>query len=279
MNRRPRWPHLVLIPAIIVCWAPLYFTMVIASRDAASAATVPPPVLPGDDLLANLARVLDAVPIAGAIRNSVIVASIVAVGQAFLCALAGFAFAKLRFRGRDALFVLVLVALALPTQLSVIPRYMMIGALGWLDALHALIVPGLVSAFGVFWMRQHFTVALPDEVLHAAAIDGCGPWRAFWSVGFPLARSGAAVLGAITFVATWSDLLWPLLVTRAPGVQTVQVALAGLRSAFWVDHSLVFAGALLATAPMMILLFVAFSVLRTGAWRARRPRDPAARRR
>nr|WP_223169278.1 carbohydrate ABC transporter permease [Microbacterium sp. MF43] len=171
--------------------------------------------------------------------------------------MAGYAFAKLRFPGRGALFAVTLIGLTLPVQLAVIPNYLLMSALGWADGLQALIVPGLASAFGVFWMRQHIAATLPDDVLDAAALDGCGTWSAFRHIALPLVRPGAAVLAALLFASSWSDFMWPFIVLRSPGSQTVQVALRGLQGEFGVDYALVFTGALLATAPMLLLLVIA----------------------
>jgi cellobiose transport system permease protein len=256
MSRGRRWPYAVAIPAALLCWGPLYFTAVVASRESDAAFDMPPALVPGGELIENVLRVFTATPLAGALVNSLIVCSVVAAGQALLCSLAAFAFAKLRFRGAAALFGMVLLALAVPTQLNVIPRYLLTGWLGWVETLTALIVPGLVSAFGIVWMRQSIAAALPDETIDAAALDGCGPWRTFAHVAFPVLRPGAAVLAGLIFVSTWGDYLWPSLVARGPRVQTVQVALGALQSDHWVDHSLVFTGALISTAPVIVVLLL-----------------------
>jgi cellobiose transport system permease protein len=254
MAYRRRRARLILPIAVVICWAPIWFVIVVASRSSAAAITFPPPLLPGGGLIENVEAVLSAVSFGRAVWNSVLVSGSIAVGGALVCALAGFAFAKLRFRGREALFAMVLIGLTLPVQLAVIPNYLLMSVLGWVDSLWALIVPGLASAFGVFWMRQHVAATLPDEMLDAAALDGCGPAQTFWHVAFPLVRPGAAVLAGILFVSSWSDFMWPFIVLRSPGSQTVQVALAALQGEYGVDYALVFAGALMATAPMLALL-------------------------
>ncbi|MDY0908829.1 carbohydrate ABC transporter permease [Microbacterium sp. CFBP9034] len=253
IGRRRGSASALLVIAAVVCWAPIWFMVIVATRDSATATTFPPPLLPGGDLSANLERVLATVSFSRAVLNSVLAAACVAVGGALLCALAGYAFAKLRFPGRHVLFAVVLVGLTLPAQLAVIPSYLLVSALGWVDSLSAVIVPGLASAFGVFWMSQHIAAALPDELLAAASLDGCGPGRAFWHVALPLVRPGAAVLAGILFVSTWSDFMWPFIVLRSPDSQTIQVALSALQSEYGVDYALVFAGALLATAPVVLL--------------------------
>ena len=253
------------IVVLVVCWAPIWFMLVVASHDSSAATRFPPPALPGGSLPENVATLLSALALGHALVNSVIVSASIAVGGSLVCALAGFAFAKLRFPGRAPLFAVLLIGLTLPVQLAVIPNYLLMSALGWVDSLTALIVPGLASAFGVFWMRQHIATALSDEVLDAAALDGCGPWRIFRFVAFPVVRPGAAVLAGLLFVASWSDFMWPFIVLRSPSAQTVQVALRGLQGEYGIDYSLVFTGALLATAPMLLLLLI------TGRWALRAP--------
>ncbi|MCH6231467.1 carbohydrate ABC transporter permease [Microbacterium sp. CFH 31415] len=257
MTRSARIEVAVVVAAAIVCWLPIWFMLVVASRDSASATTFPPPLLPGGSLVDNVGTVLAAVSFGRALVNSVIVAGCVALGGALVCALAGFAFAKLSFPGRRPLFMLVMLGLTLPVQLAVIPQYLLVSAFGWVDSLTALIVPALASAFGVFWMRQYIVATLPDELLDAAALDGCGTVRTFRHVAWPLVRPGAAVLAGILFVTTWCDFMWPFIVLRSPRGQTVQVALRALQGEYGADYALVFTGALLATAPMILMLVVA----------------------
>ncbi|WP_127472979.1 carbohydrate ABC transporter permease [Microbacterium sulfonylureivorans] len=257
MTRRRLAGRAVILGAATVCWAPIWFMVVVASHDSAAATTFPPPLLPGGSLWDNAQSVLAAVRVGRSLLNSAIVSGCIALGGAILCALAGFAFAKLRFRGRAALFAVVLIGLTLPVQLAVIPNYLLMSVLGWVDSLEALIVPGLASAFGVFWMRQHIAATVADDVLDAAALDGCGPWRAFWHVAFPAVRPGALVLAGLLFVSSWSDFMWPFIVLRSPGSHTVQVALRGLQGEFGLDYALVFAGALIATIPMILGLILA----------------------
>lgn len=255
--RRSRAAGALIVVAAVACWAPIWFMIVVASHGSAAATTFPPPLLPGGRLVINVRAVLDTVAFGHSLINSAIVSAAVATGGALLCALAGYAFAKLRFPGRGVLFALVLLGMTLPVQLSVVPNYLLMSTLGWVDSLQALIVPGMASAFGVFWMRQHIAAALPDEVLDAAAIDGCGVVSTFRHVALPLVRPGAVVLAALLFAGAWSDFMWPFVVLRSPGSHTVQVALRGLQGEFGVDYALLFAGAVLATVPMILLLVLA----------------------
>ena len=192
-------------------------------------------------------------PFVQSLANSFVVAGSIAISQMILCTLAGFAFAKLQFRGRDPLFVIVLITMMVPTQLAVIPLYMIMSNLEWIDTLQALIVPGMASAFGIFWMRQHLSTVLNNELMQAARIDGCSTWQIYWRIAFPLVRSAAFVLGLLAFVTAWNDFLWPLIVIQSPENYTVQLAIKALQRQYFVDYGLAMSGSFLATIPLLIL--------------------------
>jgi len=139
-----------------------------------------------------------------------------------------------------------------PTQLSVIPQYLIISALDWVDTLQALIVPGLASAFGIFWMRQHISSSVSDELLQAARLDGANTWQIFWRIVFPVIRPAAFVLGLLGFVGSWNDFLWPFIVLKSPEMYTVQIAIKALQSQRSIDLGLAMAGSFLATIPLLI---------------------------
>ena len=166
--------------------------------------------------------------------------------------LIAFAFAKLHFKGRNALFILVLLTMTVPAQLSVIPQYLIISELGWVDSLQAIIVPGLASAFGIFWMRQHMSSTVTDELMHAARLDGCNSWQLFWRIAFPVVRPAAFVLGLITFTAVWNDFMWPFIVLKSPELFTVQIALKQLQANRSIDVALALGGSFFATLPLLI---------------------------
>ncbi len=168
----------------------------------------------------------------------------------------------LRFRGREGLMVFVIGTLAVPTQLGIIPLFMVMKQFGWTGTLGAVIVPTLVTAFGVFFMRQYLVDVIPEELIEAARVDGANMIRTFWHVGVPAARPAMAILGLFTFMTAWTDYLWPLLV--APQNPTLQVALSQLQSAKYVDYSIVLAGAVLATIPLLILFVLAGRQLVSG---------------
>lgn len=250
--------YLILIAAIALSVFPLYWLFVVATRGNDVVGDWPPPLLPGGDLGDNVARLFaaeDANFLLG-MANSAVASVTVTVSTVFFCSLAGFAFAKLRFRGRNALLLVVVTTMMIPHQMGIIPLYMIMVELGWQNKLQAVIIPFLVSAFGVFLMRQYAERAVPDELIEAARMDGCSTFRIFWSVVLPALRPGAAVLGLLTFMGTWNEFLWPLAVLEADN-PTVQFSLSQLASAYYTDYTLMFAGTLVATLPLL-LVFVAF---------------------
>jgi len=212
-------------------------------------------MLPGGNFFRNVVRVFDSVPFWKALGNSIVVGCTVTLTTVLFSTLAGFAFAKLRFRGRNALFLFVVATLAVPTQLGIIPLYMAMADFGWAGHLEAVIVPNLVTAIGVFWMRQYTMQVVPYELIEAARVDGCSMIRVYWHVCLPAVRPAAAFLGMFTFMTSWNDFLWPLVVLNAEN-PTVQIALERLQSGYYVDYSLVLAGTTLATIPILIVFVV-----------------------
>ncbi|MET8897850.1 carbohydrate ABC transporter permease [Streptomyces albogriseolus] len=248
--------YAILAVFMIVSLFPLVWTAIAASRDNQRLAENPPPFWFGSNLVKNLEIAWNDANLGEAFLNTTIVAGTSAVTIVVLSTIAGFAFAKLRFKGRNALMLVVIGTMMIPPQLSIIPLYMMVAKLDWTDQLQAVIFPSLVSAFGVFFMRQYLLQALPDEVIEAARVDGASSWRVVWHVVFPAARPAMAVLGMLMFVQAWNDFLWPFLVLTQTGNPTVQVAVAGLGRGYTPDQSLIMAGALLGTLPLLLVFAI-----------------------
>jgi cellobiose transport system permease protein len=245
--------YLVLGLVLIFSIFPMYWTLVAASQDNAAISKAPPALLPGARLLENISKVFTQTDMRLALVNSVIVSSVVTLSVVVTSTLAGFAFAKLRFRGRGVLLGLVVATMMVPPQLGIIPLYiMMANWLHWSNHLQALIVPAAASAFGVFFMRQYLVSALPTELLEAGRLDGCSTIRLYWHVVLPVARPAAAVLGLLTFMATWNDFFWPLVVMTQQN-PTVQVSLSALQGGYVKDYSLVLSGALISTLPILVV--------------------------
>jgi len=253
LDRVRWWTYLLLGVATVVCLFPLYWMFIVATSDTATATRMPPEVVPGGNFLHLAGLVMDTVPFVQSLINSLVVATSIGIGQAVLCALAGFAFAKLRFPGRNALFLVVVLTMTVPTQLSVIPQYLIMSELGWVDTLQALIVPGLASAFGIFWMRQHISATISDELMQAARIDGASTGQVFWRIAFPIVRPAAFVLGLFGFVTAWNDFLWPFIVLKSPERYTAQIAIKALQNSYDVDLGLAMSGSFLATIPLVVL--------------------------
>ncbi|MFD8871278.1 carbohydrate ABC transporter permease [Streptomyces sp. NPDC059590] len=249
--------YAVLILFTIGSLFPLVWTAIAASRTSTRLAETPPPFWFGGNLFKNLDTAWNDVNMGAALLNTTLVAGTIAAGTVLFSTIAGFAFAKLRFRFKNLLLMLTIGTMMVPPQLSVVPLYMAIAKLEWTDQLQAVILPTLVSAFGVFFMRQYLTQALPSELIEAARVDGASSLRVIWHIVFPVARPAMAVLGMLTFVQAWNDFFWPIIALTQAGNPTVQVALTGLGRGYTVDQSLIMAGALLGTLPLLIA-FVLF---------------------
>lgn len=252
-----RLTYVVLAVFTAVSLFPLVWTAIAASRDNTRLAGTPPPFWFGSNLFTNLEIAWTDANMGEALVNTTIVASITAAGTVLLSTLAGFAFAKLRFRFRNTLLALTIGTMMVPPQLGVVPLYMTVAELEWTDRLQAVVLPSLVCAFGVFFMRQYLSQALPGELIEAARMDGASSVRIIWHVVFPAARPAMAVLGMLTFVQAWNDFFWPMIALTQNGNPTVQVALTGLGRGYIPDQSVIMAGALLGTLPLLIA-FVLF---------------------
>ncbi|WP_172624556.1 carbohydrate ABC transporter permease [Streptomyces griseofuscus] len=248
--------YVVLAVFALVSLAPLLWTAIAASRTDRRLAQTPPPLWFGGNLFSNLQAAWDQAGLGTAMVNSVFVAGTITVSTVLFATLAGFAFAKLRFRFSGLLLLLTIGTMMIPPQLAVVPLYLWMADLGWSNQLQTVILPSLVTAFGTFFMRQYLVQALPSELVEAARVDGASSLRIVWHVVFPAARPAMAVLGLLTFVFAWNDFLWPIIALNQQN-PTVQVALNSLGTGYVPDQSVIMAGALLGTLPLLIafLLF------------------------
>ncbi|MCX4866952.1 carbohydrate ABC transporter permease [Streptomyces sp. NBC_00257] len=234
---------------------PLYWTLVAASRTQDEILDTTPPFVPGGNLFNNLEAAWDQAHLGKAIWNTLVVSASITAATLFFCTLAGYAFAKMRFRGRGALMTAVVATLTIPPQLSVVPLFMMMSDIGWGGRLESVIFPTLVSAFGVFFMRQYLSEALPYELIEAGRVDGANNLRVVWSIVLPVARPAMMVLGMLTFVQAWNDFFWPYLALNQEN-PTLQVALGQLSASYVPDQSIVMAGALISTLPLLVVFVV-----------------------
>lgn len=255
----PLWQR-ALIVAIVVAGAlvfvlPLWWTIVWSSWHTDGIFSFPPKFVPGPHLRDNLARLEDRVGIGRAFVNSLIVTVVSVVGALFFCSLAGFAFAKYRFRFRESLFYILLATLAVPSQITTIPLFILMVRLEWVNTYQGVILPGLVPAFGVFLMRQSAEEAIPDEILEAARIDGANEFRIFFRIALPQLLPHVAALSILLFAATWGALFWPVIVLRSTEMFTLPVALSSLIGSYDQPYDLLLAGSLLSLIPPLLLFF------------------------
>ncbi|MBT2516769.1 carbohydrate ABC transporter permease [Streptomyces sp. ISL-90] len=244
---------------------PFYWSFLIGSGDASTIRDPNMSWWPGDNFLDNALSVINdpAVNFWRALWNSIFSSGLIAASVVFFSTLAGWAFAKLRFRGGRWLLVFVVATMAVPMQLGVVPLYILFADLGWTGNIGAIIIPALTSAFGVFWMTQYLQQAVPDELIEAARVDGASSFRTFLTVGMPAARPAAAMLALFTFVSAWNNFFWPFIVLDRND-PTLPVALSLLQSNYFVDYSIVLAGVLLSTIPLLILFAFAGKQLVSG---------------
>jgi cellobiose transport system permease protein len=263
LDRRPGFLTYGILIALLAGSAyPLWWSFVVGSSPTSVLSQDWPPLLPGGQFWKNVAEVFNTIPFWQALLNSVIVSSVITFSVVTFSTLSGYAFAKLRFRGSNGLMVFVVATMAIPTQLGIIPLFILMRQLGWTGSVGAIIVPTLVTAFGVFFMRQYLVDVIPDELIDAARVDGANTISTFWHVAVPAARPAMAILALFTFMMAWTDFLWPMIVS--PQNPTLQVALSQLQSARYVDYSVVLAGAVLATFPLLVLFVVAGKQLISG---------------
>ena len=251
MRKKNTGVHTILIASALAMVAPFVWQIITSLKSLSNATKVPPSLLP-EGRWDNYSKVFDVLPFGHQFLNTVLMAGLRTIGQVLFCSMAAYAFARLRFPGRNVLFGILLSVLMVPPQLFIIPQYQIMSSLGWLNSLQALVVPGLFSAFGVFLLRQFF-LGLPRELEEAAAIDGAGPVRIYWSIVLPLARPGLVALALLVLLWSWNDLFWPLVVNTDPGKMTLSAGLASLQGQFQTDYPVLMAGSLLASLPIIAI--------------------------
>jgi multiple sugar transport system permease protein len=216
----------------------------------------PPALFPLKWTLVSYTNVWSRIPFLLFFKNSVIFSGSVTLISLWFDSMAAYAFARLAFRGRNSLFVLVLVALMIPIQVTMIPLFIMLNDWGWINTYAALIVPRATNAFGIFMLRQFF-VGLPKELDEAARIDGCSEFRIYWQIILPLAKPAIASLAVFHLMYNWNDLLWPLIITNSQEMRTLPAGLALFMGQHVVEYGILTAGAAIATAPLVIAYLAA----------------------
>ncbi|MEV7970401.1 carbohydrate ABC transporter permease [Sphaerisporangium sp. NPDC088356] len=254
--RRPWLAHLILMPTALVFAAPLVWMTLTAFMSDTDINRYPPRVWPSHFTVSGFVRIFTEDDYPRWLMNTVLVSAVAVAGHLVLCSLAGYGFARLRFRGRTLTFALIMATVMVPVQVLMIPTFLMFRNLGLIDTLGAAFVPWLASAFGVFLMRQFF-LSLPRELEEAATIDGCSRLGVFFRIVLPLARPALATLTVFTLLGAWNDLIWPLIAISSEDTYTLQMGLATFAGARHTEWSALMAGNLVATLPLVAAFILA----------------------
>jgi multiple sugar transport system permease protein len=266
-GRRFRLPfspwHLVLVPATLLLIFPFVWLVVTSVETPGEALRFPPVLIPRELHFANYPDALHAAPFGRFFLNSAVVAVSTVLCNLVLCSLAGYAFARLRFLGRGALFAVIMTTLMVPFQVTMIPQFIITKWLGihvlaqvGIDHLGALILPNAATAFGIFFLRQFFRT-LPVEYEESARVDGASRLRVLWRIVLPLSAPALATLAALTFLDSWNNFLWPLIAVTSTGQMTLPLGLAMFQGAHQTEWPLLMAGNVMSLAPMLLIFFAA----------------------
>lgn len=231
---------------------PFVWMLLTAFKTNAEVMKIPPTILPSQWNMDSFATALDLLPFTNLYLNTALMILFRVVCAVIFCSMAGYAFAKLNFKGKNALFTLIIIQQMIPGQIFIIPQYQMIAKMGMTDTLFSLVFPGIVSAFGTFFLRQAY-MGIPDEVAEAAYLDGCNRWQTFTKIMFPLTKSSIAALSVFTAVFAYTDLMWPLVANTNINSTTLSAGLSSLNGQFSTNYPVLMAGSLLAMLPMVVL--------------------------
>lgn len=247
--------HLILLAGVIVVVFPFLWMIFTSFKTNGEAMRIPPTVLPENWVTDAYTEILDALPFARVYLNTIISTVVTTLVQVAFCAMAAYAFARIEFPFRNAIFVLILSVLMVPGQIFLIPQYLIIQKLGLLDTIPALFLPNLFSAFGTFLLRQFF-MSLPKELEEAALLDGCNRYQIFGKIMLPLVKPGIVSLVIFTAKFAWNDFMWPLIVNTTPSNMTLGPALSTLRGQYTTQYPMQMAGAVMAVIPLVVLFFI-----------------------
>ena len=247
--------YFFLILGAIIMVFPFVWMILTSSKTVPESMQIPPTIIPAQLMLDNFKDAIDSLPFGRLYINTALMVFFRVVCAVLFSSMAGYAFAKLKFRYKNLLFGIVLIQMSLPSQIFIIPQYQMVAKMGLANTIFALVFPGLVSAFGVFFLRQTY-LSIPDEIGEAAYLDGCNQWQTFYKVMFPLTGTSVAALTIFTAVFAYSDLMWPLVVNSDLSMMTLSSGLATLRGQFSTNFPVLMAGSLLAMLPMVVLYLI-----------------------
>ncbi|MEA4884874.1 MAG: carbohydrate ABC transporter permease [Clostridia bacterium] len=250
-----RWFYAILVVGAILELIPLYYMVITSFKPKAEVMAFPPKFYAVHPTLLNYTELFSMISFGRYFMNSLVVACFVTIGQLFFCSLAAYAFAKRKFPGRDFIFGAFLASLMVPSQVTLVPGFILYKYLGWIDSLKALTIPGLWGVFGTFMMRQ-FMLTIPDDLLDAARIDGCGEFGIFMRVVMPLSGPGLATLGIMTFMGSWNSFTWPLIVIQSNERRTLPLVLAVLNGQYGWYFGRLMAASVIATAPLVVIFLL-----------------------
>lgn len=251
----PQRGHLVLMPLSIVMVLPFVWMILTSFMTNTEINSIPPTIVPNRLYTGGYSTVLASSDFPYWFLNSLIVSGAAVLAQLVLCSLAGYAFARIQFRGSNLMLILLLATALIPFQLTVIPTFLIFHHVGLINTLGALIVPQLTSALGIYLMYSFF-VSFPRELEEAGRIDGCSRLQVFWKIVLPLARPALAALAIITFIYAWNDLFWPLIAITSSHTFTVQVGLTTFEGEHETEWAAIMAGTVLTTAPVLLVFLV-----------------------
>ena len=248
----------------VIMLLPFYFMFVFATHSRTEIFSLPPPMLFGDDFFNNLKILTDRMPFWRNLGWSLYVAIASTALTLLFCSMGGYAFALFEFRYKNVLFGFVMGTMLLPSFMNMIPTFMIMDILGWIDQPRALYIPGAASAFGIFLMRQFVSSSIPKDLIEAARLDGCSELGIFWRIVLPLLKPALGTLGLITFIASWNNFIGPLVVMRSPDMYTLPLALRSLQSPVNTEWGALMTGSAIATIPLVILFLLSSRQLISG---------------
>lgn len=247
--------HIILLLGLGITIFPFFWMVLTSFKTTGEAMQIPPTIFPKKFITVAYSQIVSSLPFARIYLNTILSTVITVLAQLVFCAMAGYAFARIKFPFKNTIFILLLSVLMVPGQIFLIPQYLIVQKMGLLDTIPALFIPNLFSAFGTFLMRQFF-LSLPEELEEAAIIDGCSRYQIFWRIMLPLVKPGLVTLSIFTFKFAWNDFMWPLIVNTSPKNMILGPALSTLQGQYTSQYPMQMAGAVLAVIPVIAVFFI-----------------------
>ncbi|WP_373229216.1 carbohydrate ABC transporter permease [Cohnella sp.] len=246
--------YLFLMLFFAISLFPFYWMFVISSHTTSAVNHFPPLFTPGHLFGDNFSKVIKEIDFFKALWNTAAASGIATILQLVFCSLAAFAFSYITFKGSKLLYVFIISTMMIPSQLGLVPSYFIMTTFGWINSLKAIIVPGLVSAYGVFWLKQYMEAAVHPHMLESAKIDGCSHFQTYYRIVVPIILPALAALAILTFMGIWNEFVWASLVLKSSDSQTIQIALRNLSKVYYKDYAMIMAGTFAATIPLLLIL-------------------------